>query len=69
MPFIPKRRYDKLIRAGAMMANLCSNGKQNWGIPKHYRESMAHSQRDWDAALREVRRAEAEGAKKREGAK
>lgn len=55
MPYIKRAQYDKLVLAGANMANLCFNGKQYSKLPRRYRDAMDESQVAWDRALGEIR--------------
>lgn len=40
--------------AGALLANLAFNLKQDKGLPEHVRKSLAECQEQWDEAIRKV---------------
>jgi hypothetical protein len=46
------RELDERRRIGALMSNLCFNGKQQDRIPADVRETMRVCQEDWDGITR-----------------
>ena len=52
MPYIAKREYDDLVRAGKLMSNYCFNRSQDSKNPDADR--LKELQMDWDRTLRSV---------------
>lgn len=63
MPFISKKSFEELQRAGNMMSNLCFNLSQRKG--QDAAGEMKSSQEAWDKAKRAIRQEFEERTKQR----